>query len=80
MSKPSLLNRLMTSATTTPANTAYLNPQANPFLRPLSTPTPAKPNIPTQEVGVNQPLKHPLFVGYRDDKPVYAGSRLFVLY
>jgi hypothetical protein len=32
------------------------------------------------EIGVNQPLRHPMFVGYRNNKPIYAGSRLFVLY
>lgn len=47
----------------------------NPFL-------PGNSNNPAlaQEVGVNMPLRHPLFVGYRDNKPIYAGSRLFVLY
>lgn len=34
----------------------------------------------TSEIGVNRPLRHPLFVGYRNNKPIYAGSRLFVLY
>lgn len=32
------------------------------------------------DCGVNLPLRHPMFVGYRDNKPIYAGSRLFVLY
>ncbi|MBY0404384.1 MAG: hypothetical protein K2X66_10840 [Cyanobacteria bacterium] len=30
--------------------------------------------------GVNRPLKEPMFMGYRDDKPLYGGSRLFILY
>ncbi len=32
------------------------------------------------EPGLNQPLRNPMFVGYRDNKPIYAGSRLYVLY
>lgn len=34
----------------------------------------------SESYGINQPLRHPMFVGYRDNKPIYAGSRLFVLY
>ncbi len=37
-------------------------------------------NVSNDDIGVNQPLRHPMFVGYRDNKPIYAGSRLFVLY
>ncbi len=36
--------------------------------------------VPDSDIGVNQPLNHPMFVGYRDNKAIYAGSRLFVLY
>ena len=30
--------------------------------------------------GVNRPLAKPMFLGYRDDKALYGGSRLFILY
>ncbi len=51
----------------------------NPFLAPQEQPMGANP-FTKSEVGVNQPLKHPMFVGYKDNKAIYAGSRLFVLY
>ncbi len=50
-------------------------PQRNPFLQ-----SGIMNENANQEQGVNRPLRHPLFVGYRDNKPIYAGSRLFVLY
>lgn len=31
------------------------------------------------EVGVNEPLMRPMFLGYRDNKALYGGDRLFVL-
>jgi hypothetical protein len=51
--------------------------------RPPKNPFMAASNYgqtPVEGYGVNQPLRHPMFVGYRDNKPIYAGSRLFVLY
>lgn len=30
--------------------------------------------------GVNRPLPKPMFLGYRDNKALYGGSRLFILY
>lgn len=50
-------------------------PLNNPFLKANQL-----TDLGTSEYGVNQPLRHPMFVGYRDNKPIYAGSRLFVLY
>ncbi len=50
-------------------------PRKNPFLQGSGS-----NGDSSQEQGVNRPLRHPLFVGYRDNKPIYAGSRLFVLY
>ena len=47
----------------------------NPFLQGQ-----AKGAFDNPDVGVNQPLHHPMFVGYRDNKAIFAGSRLFVLY
>jgi hypothetical protein len=49
----------------------------NPFSQ--ANPNQGTPNQVTP-VGVNQPLRSPLFLGYRDDKPIYAGSRLYLLY
>lgn len=49
----------------------------NPFLQPGTMPA---VSAAANEVGVNRPLRHPMFVGYRDNRPIYAGSRLFVLY
>lgn len=30
--------------------------------------------------GVNRPLREPMFLGYRNDQPIYGGGRLFLLY
>jgi hypothetical protein len=30
--------------------------------------------------GVNKPLENPMFIGYYDNKPIYGGNRLFILY
>ncbi len=30
--------------------------------------------------GVNRPLSKPMFLGYRDDKAMFGGNRLFILY
>lgn len=50
------------------------NKQNNPFMAASFG------NTPNDDYGANQPLKNPMFVGYKDNKPVFAGSRLFVLY
>jgi hypothetical protein len=48
----------------------------NPFMAAL--------NAESQEFkdvyGVNKPLEQPMFLGYHDNKPVYGGNRLFILY
>lgn len=50
--------------------------QYNPFLLAM--------NSDSQEFremyGVNRPLSKPMFLGYRDNQPMYGGSRLFLLY
>ncbi len=51
------------------------HPPTNPFLRANGSQYGENSNL-----GLNQPLRNPMFVGYRDNKPIYAGSRLFVLY
>lgn len=30
--------------------------------------------------GINRPLKKPMFLGYRENKALYGGARLFILY
>ncbi len=30
--------------------------------------------------GVNRPLSKPMFLGYKEDEAIFAGSRLFILY
>ncbi len=47
----------------------------NPFLQASGM-----QGVHPDEIGVNQPLHHPMFVGYKNDKAIFAGSRLFVLY
>jgi hypothetical protein len=51
-------------------------PMQNPFLQHQSL----HPQVSMDDFGVNRPLRHPMFVGYKENKPIYAGSRLFVLY
>ncbi len=33
-----------------------------------------------ENYGQNKPLKEAMFLGYRDNQPVFGGSRLFILY
>jgi hypothetical protein len=48
----------------------------NPFLTALNTDSTDFKDV----YGVNRPLAKPMFLGYRDDKALYGGSRLFILY
>jgi hypothetical protein len=32
-----------------------------------------------RKIGVNEPLEKPMFLGYREEKPLYGGARLFIL-
>lgn len=48
----------------------------NPFMTALNTDSKAFKDT----YGVNRPLEKPMFLGYRDDKPLFGGSRLFILY
>jgi hypothetical protein len=48
----------------------------NPFMTALNTDSKAF----KENYGVNRPLEKPMFLGYRDDKPLFGGSRLFILY
>lgn len=66
------------SIAATPVSTAAgRNPKGyNPFMTGLNTESQAfKDNY-----GVNKPLKEAMFLGYRDEQPIFAGSRLFILY
>lgn len=72
----SILNQIMSGQTAkiTPIQ-AQTQQGRNPFMATQSY------NGPHQDsLGVNQPLRSPMFFGYKDNKAVYAGSRLFVLY
>jgi hypothetical protein len=48
----------------------------NPFLSALDTNSPEFREM----YGVNRPFAQPAFLGYRDNQPIYGGSRLFILY
>ncbi len=48
----------------------------NPFLSAMNTDTKEFRDV----YGVNRPLNKPMFLGYRDDKALYGGSKLFILY
>lgn len=50
--------------------------RGNPFLTAMNTESPEF----KEHYGVNKPLKDAMFLGYRDEKPVFGGSRLFILY
>ena len=52
------------------------SPQDNPFLLANNSEHPMFMGT----YGVNRPLAKPMFLGYKDDKPLYGGSRLFILY
>lgn len=48
----------------------------NPFMVALNPESKAFSQI----YGQNKPLEKPMFFGYRNNKALYVGSRLFVLY
>lgn len=50
--------------------------RGNPFLTAMNTESAEF----KENYGVNRPLKEAMFLGYRDEKPVFAGGRLFILY
>lgn len=56
--------------------TAASKKRYNPFLTALDTDS----NEFKEVYGVNRPLGKAMFLGYRDDKPIYGGERLFILY
>ncbi len=51
-------------------------PTYNPFMVALNRDSEGF----TKEYGVNRPLGKPMFLGYKGDKALYGGSRLFILY
>jgi hypothetical protein len=71
-----ILQSIITGKPLTPVtpSTGENRPLNNPFLQSNGN------NGGAANQGLNQPLRQPMFVGYRDNKPLYAGSRLFVLY
>lgn len=50
--------------------------RGNPFLTAMNTDSTEF----RDSYGVNKPLSEAMFLGYRDAKPVFAGSKLFILY
>lgn len=74
-----LMQQMMKGVTAQLQPVAEVAKRPNPFLASSEQSMGANP-FTKSEVGVNQPLKSPLFVGYKDNKAIYAGSRLFVLY
>ncbi|WP_373532437.1 hypothetical protein [Vampirovibrio sp.] len=50
--------------------------RSNPFLSAMNT----ESQEFKENYGVNKPLKDAMFLGYRDEKPVFGGGRLFILY
>ncbi len=52
------------------------DPNKNPFMIAMNPDNPEFMGY----YGVNRPLKQPMFFGYQDNKPLYGGSRLFILY
>lgn len=48
----------------------------NPFLSALNTDSAEY----KEAYGVNRPLAKPMFLGYRNNQPLYGGGRLFILY
>lgn len=76
MSKLILQQILSGRPTPVPSLNRESQPPKNPFLQANGL----NQTLNQAEYGVNRPLRHPMFVGYRDNKAIYAGSRLFVLY
>jgi hypothetical protein len=48
----------------------------NPFMLALNADSPEFREV----YGINKPLEKPMFLGYRDNQPIYGGNRLFILY
>jgi hypothetical protein len=65
-----------TQAVTSPANYWMTIGANNPFLIHSG---PQQGGARQPKTGINQPLVRPMFLGYKDDKALYGGSRLFVL-
>jgi hypothetical protein len=59
-------------AITGATSTAQQFAQGNPFMR-------ANVNPEGQKTGENNPLRSPMFLGYRDNQALYGGAKLFVL-
>lgn len=60
----------------TPAELPMTSRYNNPFMAAQYNQSPEF----LSELGKNRPLAKPMFLGYRDNKALYGGSRLFVLY
>ena len=47
----------------------------NPFLQAMNPGSPER----LKNYAINRPLDRPMFLGYKGDKALYGGSRLFIL-
>ncbi len=62
--------------TAMPVDLASATKRSNPFMIAMNQDSPEF----REAYGVNRPLKKPMFLGYRDNKALYGGARLFILY
>ena len=61
---------------TASVSTGNASKRYNPFLSAMNTDSSEFKDV----YGVNRPLAKPMFLGYKDNKALYGGSRLFILY
>lgn len=73
---PVAQSRPVPSAAPVSAGSTSARKSYNPFLSALNTNSAEFKEM----YGVNRPFEKPMFLGYRDNEPVYGGSRLFILY
>lgn len=57
-------------------STGASSKRGNPFLSAMNSDSKEFKD----SYGINKPLKEAMFLGYRDEQPVFAGSKLFILY
>lgn len=65
----------MAAAPIAPKTTAT-GKRYNPFMVALNNDSQEFKDV----YGVNKPLEKAMFLGYHDNKPIYGGNRLFILY
>lgn len=78
-SLPSLTGPTGTPELVSLHQSAPLNGLSNPFLLNVTGYTGNRARQSAYQMGENRPLARPMFLGYRDNKPLYGGARLFTL-